>query len=296
MKFRKILAEIMAALTIGVFCVACGNIDYESSSSKSPANTGASSPDVEDENASTEEPSAEQISAETTEECKTEEDLTTEGTTESEELTTAENEETTTTNVTTAITTTENYIIRVFQEFSPEDEGYYLADIDGSQLPSAVSDDAGYVSDYKSKHFIWLDVKKEIDYVFNGKFIKISLKVKDSTPSGNYPVHVVPDVSTVMGKCLNREINVSDGEIAVGKNSTDSNGIANDNAPSIYADKISAQPGETVDYYVYFDNNPGIAAFLLKISYDSNAFDWISTETCGEFADIPSANTMNNSN
>ena len=56
----------------------------------------------------------------------------------------------------------------------------------------------------------------------------------------------------------------------------------------IYADNVSAKPGDTIDYYVNINKNPGMAAFMIWFSYDSNAMECLGVEACGKFEEISS--------
>lgn len=322
MRFKKIIAGIMAVLAITMCCAACGNTEEESSSSKrssrrSTRGTTVSDPDDEDDSDDEDETRATKRSSrrlrniEITE-AETEKEYVTETTSESIEITTGKKRKTTTTATTTttaattSITTTtaDKHEVAHFQECSPSDgaDGYTVYANDNIRvpdevemgLPDVVTDDANYVSDYQSKRFFWLDIEKNIDYVFNGKFIKITLKVKKDAPVGDYPVGVKTDCSTTLGKSLNGDIANLMGEIGVGRPDPVSESFAKMDYPYVVADFITAKQGETVDYYISFENNPGVAAFLITICYDANAFEWLSAEPCGEYAQIPSARRLNN--
>ena len=318
MKFRRMLAGLMAVLTIVMCCVACGSTDDESSSSKrsskrSSKKTSVSASDYDEDESETRSTkrSSKRSSHTESEEVETEEEDVTEETTRARRVTTTEKKEitTTTTTTTTATTTStttttaDKHEVAHFQECSPSDgaDGYIVYANDNIRvpdevemgLPDVVTDDANYVSDYQSKRFFWLDIEKNIDYVFNGKFIKITLKVKKDAPVGDYPVGVKTDFSTTLGKSLNDDIANIAGEIGVGRPDPVFESVAELDYPYVVADFITAKQGETVDYYISFENNPGVAAFLITICYDANAFEWIGAESCGEFADIPSARSVN---
>ena len=53
--------------------------------------------------------------------------------------------------------------------------------------------------------------------------------------------------------------------------------------PSLTPDTVSAKPGETVRMNLRVDNNPGIVAFVIRMSYDDNA---ISIEDAGAGSDL----------
>ena len=138
-----------------------------------------------------------------------------------------------------------------------------------------------------SKYIFWIDIGKDVDFKFNGQFVKITFKVKDGTPDGEYPITIDPDISTVDGKSLNRQLNVLNGTIKVG-GTIDPQEIKSDGI-TVYADNISAKAGDTIDYYINIKNNPGAAALMMWFSYDANALELQKVKACGEFADIANA-------
>ena len=152
--------------------------------------------------------------------------------------------------------------------------------------------DDSYVGNTQMRYIYWLDIEKDIDYTFNGKFAKITFKVKDDAVSRVYPIAIDPDISTVGGVSLNRSTKVFNGAIAVGTGLDAPQDVSNVSGPVVYADKITAQPGDTVDFYISFDNNPGVAALMTWVSYDTNALEWQGIKPCGEFEAIASTRTQ----
>lgn len=149
-----------------------------------------------------------------------------------------------------------------------------------------------YQSKTTSKYIFWLDIEDDVDYHFDGQFVKISFKVKDSAPDGDYTVTIDPDISTVGGVSLNKSIKKFNGTVRVG-GSIDAADVSSVDAPVIYADNVSAKQGETIDYYINIANNPGCAAMMIWFSYDENALECVgSPKPCGEFADIAAARAM----
>lgn len=149
------------------------------------------------------------------------------------------------------------------------------------------ADDSGaYKSDTESMYIFWIDIEKDINYEFEGQFLKASFKIKDDAPEQDYPVSISPDLSTVGGKSLNKDVKVYNGTIRVGGD-IDKKSIPSDQFV-IYADNVSAKPGDTIDYYVNINKNPGMAAFMIWFSYDSNAMECLGVEACGKFEEISS--------
>ncbi|MBR4627335.1 MAG: hypothetical protein IKO47_06510 [Ruminococcus sp.] len=142
-----------------------------------------------------------------------------------------------------------------------------------------------YVDDTIMRYIFWLDIEDDVDYTFNGQFVKLSFRVKDDAAERVYPIAIDPDISTVGGKSLNRDIKVFNGAIGVGKDAGTQD-VSNVTGPVVYAEKKTVNKGDTFDYYVYFDKNPGVAAIMMWISYDANALEWLGTKPCGEFEPI----------
>ena len=152
-----------------------------------------------------------------------------------------------------------------------------------------------YQSKTTSKYIFWLDIEKDIDYNFNGQFVKISFKVKDDAPDGDYTITIDPDISTVGGVSLNKSIKKFNGTVRVG-GSIDPADVSEVDGPVIYADKVSAKQGDTIDYYINFDKNPGCAAMMIWFSYDENAIECVSSpKPFGEFAEVAAARAQSGS-
>jgi len=164
-----------------------------------------------------------------------------------------------------------------------------------TQAVTVAPTEDSYVDDTQMRYIFWLDIEKDIDYKFEGKFAKISFKVKDTAAERVYPITIDPDISTVGGKSLNRSIKVVNGAIGVGKQ-VEAQDISNIDGSVVYADKVSANKGDTIDFYISFDNNPGVAAIMTWVSYDANAFEWKGIQPCGEFEAIAKTRTMTGGN
>lgn len=144
--------------------------------------------------------------------------------------------------------------------------------------------DSDYKSNTQSMYVLWIDLEKDVDYNFEGQFLKATLKIKDNIPEQDYPISIAPDLSTVAGKSLNKTVKTFNGTVRVG-GSIEPKSISSDQF-TIYADNVSAKPGDTIEYYININKNPGMAAMNIWFSYDSNAMECLGIEPCGEFAEI----------
>ncbi len=162
-----------------------------------------------------------------------------------------------------------------------------------TKAPSA--DD--YVSKTDKRYCLWIDISPDPDneteykgvpitqdgYAFNDQIIKVTFKLKDNIPERDYAVRFNPDFSSLRGVPLKPTVIQGNirvgGEIAAQDVSGKSDFVA-------YGDNISANPGDTVDYYINLKNNPGLAAMLLWVYYDSNAMEVQSITAAGDYAKI----------
>lgn len=164
-----------------------------------------------------------------------------------------------------------------------------------TEAATAAEKPADYQSKTAQKYIFWLDIEKDIDYNFDGQFVKMTFKVKDNAPDGDYAVTIDPDVSSVAGVSLNKSIKKFNGTVRVGGDieAADVSGV---DGPAIYADKVSAKQGDTIDYYINIKNNPGCAAMMIWFSYDENALECIgSPKPYGEFAEVAASRATSGS-
>ena len=154
---------------------------------------------------------------------------------------------------------------------------------------------SGDVSDYVSKnesfYCMWMDTKNDKDYVFNGKFIKITAKIKENIPSKDYAIRYRTDFSNINGVSIPND-KVIKGAIRVGGESIEPMVVSDENGFIAYSDNAACKQGDTIDYYINMENNPGLAAALLWFYYDVNAMEILSVEPVGEFAEIIDTNTF----
>ncbi len=139
-----------------------------------------------------------------------------------------------------------------------------------------------YVSKTDSRYCLWIDISKDKDYVFNDDFIEVYFKLKDNIPEKDYAVRFNPDFSTIGGDSLKPD-KVIQGNIRVG-GSIDAQNVSSETGFVAYGDNVSAKPGEEVCYRINLKNNPGMAAMLVWIYFDSNAMEVEDVIPSGEFA------------
>lgn len=149
------------------------------------------------------------------------------------------------------------------------------------------------VDDYQSytdsMYAMWIDISQDGGYVFNDEVIRITFKLKDNIPDKDYAVRFNPDLSTYDAISLTPE--VLQGTIRVGGD-IDAQDVSGYTDFVAYGDNISANPGDTIDYYINFKNNPGLSAVLIWFYYDANAMEVVEVAPAGEFAEIASAKTQ----
>ncbi len=144
---------------------------------------------------------------------------------------------------------------------------------------------AGYVAETDAKYFMWVDIAKDKDYVFNDEFIKLSFKIKEDIPDKDYTIRLKPDLSDIKGVSIYPD-SVIHGTIRVNSGSIAPVDVSAETGMAVYGDNIACKQGDTVDYYINFKNNSGIAGALIWFYYDSNAMELVSLKPVGEFAEI----------
>ena len=150
-----------------------------------------------------------------------------------------------------------------------------------------------YTSKTDSRYCMWLDISKDSDYVFNGDFIEVVFKLKDNIPNKDYPVRFNPDFASVAGKSVSPD-KVIQGNIRVGGD-IEAQNVSSENGFVAYGDNVSAKAGDEVCYRINLKNNPGMAAMLVWVYFDSNAMEVEDVIPAGEFADIAGASATSGS-
>lgn len=141
-----------------------------------------------------------------------------------------------------------------------------------------------YKSKTDSRYCLWIDISKDSNYIFNDQFIKVTFKLKDDIPDRDYAVRFNPDLSSVEGVSITPD-KVVQGTIRVGGDIA-AQDVSSETGFVAYGDNVSAKAGDTVDYYINLKNNPGLAAILVWVYFDSNAMEIQSIRPAGEFADF----------
>ena len=144
-----------------------------------------------------------------------------------------------------------------------------------------------YVSKTDSRYCLWIDISKDKDYVFNDDFIEVYFKLKDNIPEKDYAVRFNPDFSTIGGTSIKPD-KVIQGNIRVGGD-IEAQNVSSETGFVAYGDNISAKPGEEICYRINLKNNPGMAAMLVWIYFDSNAMEVEDVIPSGEFAKFASS-------
>lgn len=141
-------------------------------------------------------------------------------------------------------------------------------------------------SDYKSKtngrYVLWVDISKDENYVFNDEFVRVTMKIKENIPDGDYPISLVTDLSTIAGVSVDPD-KIFAGTVRVGNGEIQAQDFSSETGFVVYGDNISCKQGDTVDFYINMKNNPGLAAVLLWFYYDSNAIEIEDVGSAGEF-------------
>ena len=185
-------------------------------------------------------------------------------------------------------------VITPFQSGSPADlakAGITLpggdVDLDSDDPTSKNEDGSGYVSKTESRYCLWIDISKDQDYVFNGDFIDVYFKLKKDIPEKDYAVRFTTDFSSIEGASITPD-KILQGNIRVG-GSIDAQDVSSEKGFVAYGENVSAKAGDEVCYRISLKNNPGLAAILVWVYYDSNAMEVEDVVPGGEFADIASA-------
>ena len=144
--------------------------------------------------------------------------------------------------------------------------------------------DDDYVSKTDSRYCFWLDISKNKDFVFNDDFIEVNFRLKDNIPEKDYAVRFSTDFSTVFGNSLVPD-KVIQGNIRVGGD-IEPQDVSSETGFVVYGDNVSAKPGDKVRYRINLKNNPGMAAMLVWVYFDSNAMEVEGITPSGEFAEF----------
>ena len=169
--------------------------------------------------------------------------------------------------------------------YNPWGSLWSLSDENGQAVTTEeTTSDDGYAGSMDSRYCLWIDIAENKDYVFNDDFIEVCFKLKDNIPEKDYPVRFITDFSTVNGNSLVPD-KVIQGNIRVG-GSIEAQDVSSETGFVAYGDNVSAKPGDEVRYRINLKNNPGMAAMLVWVYYDSNAMEVEKITPSGEFAEL----------
>lgn len=163
------------------------------------------------------------------------------------------------------------------------------------QVVSSSSDNTTTVKD-AYKGCLWLCSAKKVngEAVYDslksdGEIIKITVKVKDNTPDGDYSIDPVFSTSSGTSGCIvdvkskSVNVNIVPGIITVGGSKKESTSSSTD--PELGITNTAAQPGETVTMYAYLSNvaNKEVTAFNFFFNYSS---EFIEIETISAYGEL----------
>ncbi|MBR5371792.1 MAG: hypothetical protein IK130_06230 [Oscillospiraceae bacterium] len=141
-----------------------------------------------------------------------------------------------------------------------------------------------YVPDMKTYLSMWIDTSKRDDYKFDGEFLVYEIKVKDDAKDGVYPIDFYHlDFANYAGDTLPAYSNY--GYICI--NSSKPSSETKLDGLTLVPEIVEAKPGDTIQYKVNIAQNPGICGFVLRMHYDSKAFE-VKKGTNGKDFDIKS--------
>jgi hypothetical protein len=194
-------------------------------------------------------------------------------------------------NTTTAATTTKPASKPAVAQTVTDDAGQAVTDAAGAAVTTMVVttvDVASHVPVMEELQSFWINVSRQDEYVFEGKLISITFKVREDAPlnavspiqigstdfcnfgnntSNGYPEQLSP--STI------------NGSVTVG--STPQRGGSSQSDFVIHVDNVAAQPGEEVVVNINVANNPGFVAFQLFFSYDTALLEYVSSSEGTDF-------------
>lgn len=150
------------------------------------------------------------------------------------------------------------------------------------------SSSSDYVSKTKSAYAMWLDISENKDFVFNDEFIQITFRIKEDTPEGVYDVNISnPDFASLADNVKSvLPDTVINGKVYVSENAEPQREVTDSDGFCVYADNVSAKPGDEVTLTFSMKNNPGLCAINFWFDYDQNAMEIVKGEAVGDFGDI----------
>lgn len=156
--------------------------------------------------------------------------------------------------------------------------------VDDEKIAPSGTDVSDYEPVQKSDYAFWLDISEEKDFIFNGETVCVTMKIKKDAPDGVYPIVIRSDLSDVSGHELFTDEDIN-GSICINTKASPFDADSTDDFV-FYGDSVACKPGDTVEFNISIANNPGLAAFVVYIYYDSNAIEIEDMEAAGEFKKI----------
>lgn len=146
--------------------------------------------------------------------------------------------------------------------------------------------DAPYTPAEKGRYAMWLDISGDVNKYFEDEMLKITFKIKDDAPDGDYSLRLDPQYSTIAGVSV-KPSKVSNGTIRVNNGAIDAQDMSAETGEYIlYASNVACKQGDTVDCYISIKNNSGLAAFMIWFYYDTNALEFVDACAAGEYEEI----------
>lgn len=150
----------------------------------------------------------------------------------------------------------------------------------------AAEEDSGYTPLEKGRYAMWLDISEDVNKYFEDEMLKLTFKVKDTAPDGDYTVRLNVEYSDIAGVSV-KPSKVVNGTIRVNNGSIEAHDMSSETGSYIlYADNVACKQGEEVECYINIKNNAGLAAFMIRFYFDTNALEFVDACAAGEYEAI----------
>ncbi len=170
-------------------------------------------------------------------------------------------------------------------ETATDNEGSVVTEVvTKTEMPTA----SAYVPSMDKFRSYWLDMKKsngEYNKVFNGEFLIVTFKIKDSTPDGNYPI-TMTEQDFVNWEEEQLDVKTVDGCVTVGDAIPVPNGQAQPGQFTIQALNASGNVGDEVDVIFNVTDNPGLVGYIFNFQYDRNALEIVNARVGDDCVDV----------
>ena len=250
---RKMIASVLAVMLLPALC-ACGEQSGSAAQPSAASSSAAAGTVTELTNAGTEETSAatEQTEADTKQTTAETKQTSAGTTTETTPAPTVP--ETTSTAKTTVSARTTASTVRTSAKktgtvtsAAPEHAG-------SESVSTTVTTDKS-VKDSWNYFAMWLDTSKHQDYVFDGEFLTMQVKIADDAPDGVYPIGFMKDdFANYAGSTL--EVTKNPGWICVNAEAPEP-AYQSGGDLTLTGSIVSGKPGDTVTFTVSVSDNSG---------------------------------------